>query len=74
MSLCYNLSLFGISVTARMGQMQYTEILQTLKSLGNCKAVAGMTKFDINPKGAYGISIPSLRKLASAATAVSRTP
>lgn len=47
-----------------MGHMQHTEILQTLKSLGNRKTVAGMAKFGINPKNAYGISIPSLRRLA----------
>jgi 3-methyladenine DNA glycosylase AlkD len=44
--------------------MQYTEILQKLKSLSNPEAVEGMARFGINPENTYGISIPNLRKLA----------
>lgn len=40
------------------------DILKRLKSLSNPKAVAGMSGFGINPKDAYGISIPQLRKIA----------
>ena len=45
-------------------QMQYTEILERLKSLSNPEAVSGMARFGINPENAYGISIPILRKMA----------
>jgi 3-methyladenine DNA glycosylase AlkD len=44
--------------------MQYEEILQQLKSLADPDAVAGMARFGINPKGTYGVSIPTLRKMA----------
>jgi len=41
------------------------EILtEKLKSLSNPKALAGMARFGINPKNAYGVSIPVLRKMA----------
>jgi len=43
---------------------QYKNILKQLKSLSNPKAVAGMSRFGINPKNTYGISIPQLRKIA----------
>jgi 3-methyladenine DNA glycosylase AlkD len=44
--------------------MQLNEILKTLKSLGDPKAVEGMARFGINPKNTYGVSIPNLRALA----------
>jgi len=40
------------------------DILMRLKALSNPKAVSGMSGFGINPKDAYGISIPQLRKIA----------
>lgn len=39
-------------------------ILSKLKSLANPENVKGMARFGINPKKAYGISIPNLRKIA----------
>lgn len=44
--------------------MSLDEILSRLRSLSNPKAVAGMARFGINPKNTYGISIPTLRKIA----------
>lgn len=44
--------------------MEYSKILQRLKAFANPDAVAGMARFGINPKNTYGISIPTLRKLA----------
>jgi 3-methyladenine DNA glycosylase AlkD len=44
--------------------MNVTDILDHLKSLSNPDAVAGMARYGINPKFAYGISIPTLRALA----------
>ncbi len=44
--------------------MEYKDILIKLKSLSNPKAVKRMTRFGINPKNNYGVSIPNLRKLA----------
>ena len=43
---------------------RYYHILKRLKSLSNPDAVMGMARFGINPENIYGISIPSLRKLA----------
>ncbi len=42
----------------------FEEILIKLKSLSNPEAVAGMARFGINTKKAYGVSIPDLRKMA----------
>lgn len=39
-------------------------IVQTLESLRNPEAVAGMARYGINPERAYGVSIPNLRKIA----------
>ncbi len=39
-------------------------IVQTLESLRNPEAVAGMARYGINPERAYGVSIPNLRKVA----------
>ena len=44
--------------------MQYGEIINKLKSLADPEAVKGMARFGINPKNAYGVSIPNLRKMA----------
>jgi len=44
--------------------MQYEKVLAKLKALSNPDAVAGMTRFGINPKHTYGISIPNLQKIA----------
>jgi len=42
----------------------FKEILIKLKFLSNPEAVAGMARFGINTKKAYGVSIPDLRKMA----------
>jgi 3-methyladenine DNA glycosylase AlkD len=39
-------------------------IMRELKSLSSPEAVVGMSKFGINPKNTYGISIPKLREIA----------
>ncbi|MFH1327268.1 MAG: DNA alkylation repair protein [Candidatus Bathyarchaeota archaeon] len=44
--------------------MEYKDVLNRLKSLSNPEAVEGMARFGINPKDAYGVSIPDLRKIA----------
>ncbi len=44
--------------------MQYTEIIEKLKSLSNPEAVEGMARFGINPENTYGVSIPNLRAIA----------
>lgn len=41
-----------------------SEILELLKSSANPENVAGMARFGINPENTYGISIPTLRKIA----------
>jgi len=43
---------------------QCSEILKKLKSHHNAKNIAGMSRFGINPKNTYGVSIPVLRKMA----------
>lgn len=43
--------------------MNYNDILKKLKSLSDPKAVEGMTRFGINSKNTYGVSIPEIRKL-----------
>jgi 3-methyladenine DNA glycosylase AlkD len=44
--------------------MQPKQVINRLKSLSDPEAVKGMTRFGINPKNTYGVSIPNLRKLA----------
>jgi 3-methyladenine DNA glycosylase AlkD len=44
--------------------MDYSEILRTLESLSDPKAVEGMARFGITPDKVYGVSMPNLRKLA----------
>jgi 3-methyladenine DNA glycosylase AlkD len=40
------------------------EILQRLKARSDPKAVAGMVRFGISPKGTYGVPVPYIRALA----------
>ena len=42
----------------------YSDIIKKLKSLSDPDAVKGMARFGINPKTAYGVSIPNLSKIA----------
>jgi 3-methyladenine DNA glycosylase AlkD len=44
--------------------MDYTEIIENLKSLSDPGAIAQRTKFGITPHTSYGVSIPELKKLA----------
>lgn len=44
--------------------MRYQDILKELKSQGNPDAVAGMARFGITPKKTFGVSLPSMRKMA----------
>ena len=44
--------------------MEYTEILEKLKSLRDPRAVAAMAGYGINADNTFGISIPHLRKIA----------
>jgi len=44
--------------------MQYEEIINKLRSMGNPKNVEGMARYGINPKNNLGISIYKLRPLA----------
>ena len=44
--------------------MEYSKILEILKTNGNTKNVEGMARFGINPKNNFGNSVTYLRKLA----------
>jgi 3-methyladenine DNA glycosylase AlkD len=44
--------------------MDYSEIIQRLKSLSDSEAVKGMARFGISPENTYGVSIPNLRRMA----------
>ncbi len=44
--------------------MNCNQIITKLKSLKNLENVAGMARFGINPNNTYGVSIPTLRKMA----------
>ena len=44
--------------------MEYRETILRLKTLADPEAVAGMSRFGINPENTYGVSIPNLRKIA----------
>jgi 3-methyladenine DNA glycosylase AlkD len=44
--------------------MQASEILKQLKAQSNARNIAGMARFGINPHNTYGISIPTLRRIA----------
>ncbi len=46
------------------GRRSVREILRRLESLSNPKAVAGMARFGIAAKKAYGLSAPQLRRIA----------
>lgn len=45
-------------------KMEVRKIIEKLKSLSNPKAIEGMARFGINPENTYGVSIPTLRKMA----------
>jgi 3-methyladenine DNA glycosylase AlkD len=47
--------------------MQYSDIMDYLKSMANPESVKGMARYGINPEAAYGISIPTLRAIAKKA-------
>jgi len=44
--------------------LQYDRIMSRLQSLANPEALAGMARFGITPRGAYGVAVPELRKIA----------
>ncbi len=44
--------------------MTYTEILRKMKSYYNPRNLAGMARFGINVKKAYGVPTPALRRMA----------
>ena len=44
--------------------MEYREVMRTLKALGSPENVAGMARFGIVVRNAYGVSAPALKKLA----------
>ncbi len=44
--------------------LTYENILKQLKSLSNPEVVAGMARFGIDSNNTYGVSIPTLRKMA----------
>ncbi len=44
--------------------MQYDEVLKRMKSLANPDNVKGMARFGINAERNYGLSTPTLRKIA----------
>jgi 3-methyladenine DNA glycosylase AlkD len=44
--------------------MQFNDILRSLKSLSNPKAIEGVARYGITPEKTYGVSIPNLRKIA----------
>ena len=44
--------------------MQAHVILKQLKAQSNARNIAGMARFGINPHNTYGISIPTLRRIA----------
>lgn len=46
--------------------MTYAEILKKMKSYYNPRNIAGMARYGINVKKAYGVSAPALRELARA--------
>jgi 3-methyladenine DNA glycosylase AlkD len=44
--------------------VEASKVLRRLKEVSNPNGVAGMARFGINPKNTYGISIPTLRRIA----------
>jgi len=44
--------------------MKYREVMRKLKALGRPENVAGMARYGIQPKNAYGVSAPAVRRLA----------
>jgi 3-methyladenine DNA glycosylase AlkD len=47
--------------------MTCDQILKKLRSLADPEVVAGMARFGINARNAYGISVPELRRIAKEA-------
>jgi 3-methyladenine DNA glycosylase AlkD len=47
--------------------MQARDILKQLKAQSNARNIAGMARFGINPRNTYGVSIPTLRRMAGQA-------
>jgi DNA alkylation repair enzyme len=45
--------------------MDHTEIIRKLMAMSNPEAVAGMARFGIHEKKAYGVPMPALRELTS---------
>lgn len=44
--------------------MRFEEVLRSMESLADAKAVEGMARFGISSKNTYGVSIPNLRVMA----------
>jgi 3-methyladenine DNA glycosylase AlkD len=44
--------------------MRYQEVMNKLKALGSPENVAGMARYGIQPKSAYGVPAPAVRRLA----------
>ena len=44
--------------------MKYREVMRKLKALGRPENVAGMARYGMQPKNAYGVSAPAVRRLA----------
>ena len=53
-----------MQITFKGDFMEFKEIIKELESLSNPKDVEGMARFGINPKKAYGVRIPELRRIA----------
>ena len=45
--------------------MTCDQILRKLRSLADPEVVAGIARFGINARNAYGISVPELRQIAN---------
>jgi 3-methyladenine DNA glycosylase AlkD len=52
------------STSPERARSLFTSIMRKMKSLANPAAVAGMARFGVTAKKAYGLSTPQLRKLA----------
>jgi 3-methyladenine DNA glycosylase AlkD len=46
------------------GRMKHRQVMRKLKALGSPENVAGMARFGIQPRSAYGVSAPAIRQLA----------
>ena len=47
--------------------MEFEQIIQQLESLANPEDVEGMARYGINPKKAYGVRMPELRRISKEA-------